>query len=234
MSAAVAERRGVSAADRGLAVAPPVDEDDESAENAPHRSSLRAAILEWGGLGLGILLLTAFLHLAIAQAFYIPSGSMLPQLQINDRIIVSKLSYRLHEPRRGDIVVFDAPKSMVRPKDPDPLAVRIPRTILEGINVVKPAQTEFVKRVIGLPGDRLEARNGNVYVNGSLLVEPYLPPGVRTLNLEQTTVPKGMLFVMGDNRTGSSDSRVFGPIPESSVVGRAVVRFWPLGNASWL
>lgn len=190
--------------------------------------------MEWGGLVFAILVLTAALRLLVAQAFYIPSGSMLPQLQINDRIVVSKLSYRLHDPRRGDIVVFDAPRAMVEAEPERPLAVRVVRAVLEGINVVRPAKTEFVKRVIGLPGERIESRNGNVYVNGALLVEPYLPAGVRTSNLEPVTVPPGRLFVMGDNRTGSSDSRVFGPIPRSTVVGRAVVKVWPVGSASWL
>jgi signal peptidase I len=123
---------------------------------------------------------------------------------------------------------------MVRASPSRSLPSRIGRGMLEGVNVVKPAKTEFVKRVIGLPGDRVEGRNGNVYVNGALLVEPYLRPDVRTLNLPPTTVPKGQLFVMGDNRTGSSDSRVFGPIPQSTVVGRAFVKLWPLGSASWL
>ncbi|MGH9078916.1 MAG: signal peptidase I, partial [Acidimicrobiales bacterium] len=111
----------------------------------------------------------------VAQAFYIPSGSMLPQLQIDDRVVVSKLAYDLHPPRRGDIIVFLAPPSQqpVQPPDTDPTVLRWLRDAGEAIGVVTPSTEDYIKRVIGLPGDVVEARGGHVYVNGRRLVEPY-------------------------------------------------------------
>ncbi len=172
----------------------------------------------------------------VAQAFYIPSGSMLPQLQIDDRVVVSKIAYRLHPPRRGDIVVFDCPEvSCTERKRPAGSPVRrVLRSVAEGVGVVQPSAEEFIKRVVALPGETVEARSGAVYVNGRRLVEPYLPPGTATADFGPVTVPGGHLYVMGDNRSNSSDSRVFGPIPRSSVVGRTVVRIWPVGDASFL
>ena len=171
----------------------------------------------------------------VAQAFYIPSESMTPQLQVNDRVLVSKVSYRLHRPNRGDIVVFDCPRSSCRHEQEGGNAVaRFLRAVGEGVGVIQPSTEEFIKRVIGLPGETLEAREGDIYVDGRRLVEPYLPAGTRTVNLPATRVPVGRLFVMGDNRGNSSDSRVFGPIARSTVVGRTILKVWPLPDASFL
>ena len=172
----------------------------------------------------------------VAQAFYIPSGSMLPQLQVNDRVVVSKLSYRLHRPNRGDIVVFDCPKQSCTNKSSDDGAGlrRILRKVAEGVGVVQPSTEEFIKRVVGLPGETVEGKDGAVYVNGQRLVEPYLPAGTLTSDFPATKVPARHLWVMGDNRAHSSDSRVFGPIPRGSVVGRTIGKVWPLPDASFL
>ena len=185
-------------------------------------------------LVVAIVVITTLLRTLVAQAFYIPSLSMSPQLDVEDRIVVSKLSYRLHEVRRGDIVVFDAPPELDVPRPPRPLARRAVRAVLEGVNVVKPTTTEYVKRVVGLPGEQVSSRGGGLYVDDRLLVEPYLPAGLRTDDFGPVAVPEGTLFVMGDNRGSSFDSRRFGPIAESSIVGRVVVKVWPLGSASWL
>jgi signal peptidase I len=174
----------------------------------------------------------------VAQAFYIPSGSMLPQLQINDRVVVSKLAYDLHAPRRGDIVVFLAPPSQqpVQANQSEPTIVRWLRDAGEAIGVVTPSTEDYIKRVIGLPGDVVQARGGHVYVDGRLLVEPYLPKGVVTADFGPVVVPPDRLWVLGDNRGDSCDSRCFpeGAIPESSVIGRAVFRVWPVGDISFL
>ena len=168
----------------------------------------------------------------VAQAFFIPSGSMLPQLEVGDRIVVSKLAYRLHDPRRGDIVVFDAPTP--RPKDRSGTAQKIVRGLLQTIGLAAPSTDEFVKRVIGLPGEVVEGHDGHVFVNGKQVIEPYLPEGTTTGDFAAVTVPAHRLWVMGDNRGNSADSRVFGPIRESTVVGRAIVRVWPIPNAAFL
>ena len=167
----------------------------------------------------------------LAQAFYIPSGSMEEQLQVNDRVVVSKLAYKFHEPRRGDIVVFDRPS---RGFTPAPKSTNPVRWVLERIGVVQPSTEEFIKRVVALPGETVEGKDNRVYVNGRPLVEPYLADGMVTLPFPASTVPKGHLWVMGDNRGNSSDSRFFGTIEQDTVVGRAVIRVWPLADASFL
>lgn len=172
----------------------------------------------------------------VAQAFYIPSGSMIPQLEVHDRVVVSKISYRLHEPRRGDLVVFDAPLQAARPAaDPSPNpVVRAVRGFGEAVGMVQPSTEEFVKRVIALPGETVEARAGRLYVDGRLLLEPYLPEGSVTGDFAPVGVPADHLWVMGDSRANSADSRVFGPIATDSVVGRAVLKVWPPARASFL
>ena len=172
----------------------------------------------------------------VAQPFYIPSESMVPQLKVNDRVVVSKLAYHLHSPRRGDIVVFDNPDEATFPGQTvhRNVVIRIIRDIGTAVGVVQPSTEEFIKRVIGLPGDTVEGRQGHVYVNGRLLIEPYLSSTVFTSDFPMQTVPPGELWVMGDNRTNSKDSRVFGPIRIKTVVGRTILRIWPPGHASFL
>ena len=174
----------------------------------------------------------------IAQAFYIPSGSMLEQLQINDRVVVSKLSYLFHEPRRGDIVVFDSPhKGFGNQGNGGNIITKAIRKIGTGIGIIQPSTEEYIKRVIGLPGETVDVKDGLVFVNGRPLSEPYLKPGTLTLTNGYkfpVTIPPDHLWVMGDNRTGSSDSRSFGPIPKGDVVGRTILKVWPLGDASFL
>ena len=172
----------------------------------------------------------------VAQAFYIPSESMVPQLLINDRVVVSKLAYHLHAPRRGDIVVFDCPPAAdcrARSSGGNPL-VRAVRFIGGKVGLVQPSTDEFIKRVIGLPGETVEGRGGHVFVNGRLLIEPYLKSTVITSAFPPHFVPKGTLWVMGDNRTQSSDSRFFGVIRQSTIVGRTVLKVWPVVHTSFL
>jgi signal peptidase I len=165
------------------------------------------AALEWAILIVAALTVALLIKTFLFQAFYIPSESMVPTLEKNDRVLVNKLSYRLHDIRRGDVVVFKAP--------PD----------------VDTEAKDLVKRVIGLPGDRIEARgDGRVYVNGKRLKEEYLPQGVRTVpGFEPVRVPKDSYWVMGDNRENSRDSRVFAQhfVPKKDIVGRVFVRIWP-------
>jgi signal peptidase I len=200
---------------------------------APQRSVSRE-LIELPILAAIAIVVAVLIKTFIAQAFFIPSTSMVPQLKVNDRVVVSKLAYRLHPPRRGDIVVFDAPPSeqatTKRSRNP---VVRVFRGAAEAIGIVQ-VRTEFIKRVIGLPGDMVQGQNGHVYINGRYLDEPYLANGVVTDDFGPVPVPHGYLFVMGDNRTDSRDSRVFGPIPRSKVVGRTIWRVWPPGHLSFL
>ncbi|MGE0794938.1 MAG: signal peptidase I [Acidimicrobiia bacterium] len=167
-------------------------------------------LVEWAAIIVGALLLALLVKTFLFQAFYIPSLSMYPTLDKGDRVLVNKLSYDLHDVHRGDLVVFERP-----PGEPSTIK-------------------DLIKRVIGLPGDVIEARDGIVYIDGKPLEEDYVDAGDRTENLPAQTVPEGELFVMGDNRDNSEDSRVFGPIDEDTVVGRAFVRVWPVTRFSLL
>jgi signal peptidase I len=173
------------------------------------RSSTRNAI-EWVAVVVGAIVVALLVKTFLVQAFRIPSESMDPTLIKGDRVLVNKLSYRLHDVNRGDVVVFERPDSL--PGGPDD-------------------PKDLIKRVIGLPGDTVYARDGTVYVNDRPLEEPYLPDGTATVNMDQPiTVPEGDVWVMGDNRGNSQDSRVFGAIPETSIVGRAFLLMWPLNR----
>ncbi|MDP8992533.1 MAG: signal peptidase I [Actinomycetota bacterium] len=207
---------------------------DSEGAGRPGRSALR--FLREALLVLGGAVLIAFvLKSLIAQAFFIPSESMRPQLEVSDRVLVSKLSYRLHDPRRGDIVVFDCPPSRCGQGGDDGSGVSgLIRSLGRALGLAQPSSQELIKRVVGLPGETVEARGGQVYVDGRRLVEPYLPPGTATSALAPTRVPEGAVFVLGDNRSFSTDSRVFGPVRRSSVVGRAIGTVWPPGRAAFL
>jgi signal peptidase I len=166
---------------------------------------------EWLVLVGASLAVALFVRGFLIQAFYIPSESMVPTLVKNDRVLVNKLSYKLHDVHRGDIVVFDAPPGAATAQVKD-----------------------LIKRVIGLPGDTIEGRNGSIFINGKPLDEPYLPPDVRSRDFPPAKVPPAKVWVLGDNRQDSRDSTFFGPITEHSIVGRAFVKIWPLNSIGLL
>jgi signal peptidase I len=178
------------------------------------------------------LVLRAF----VAQAFSIPSASMSPQLLVGDRVVVSKLAYGLHEPKRGDIVVFDCPPraGCLDREDDSPLVVRGLHGLLEAVGLRAPSTEEYIKRVVALAGERVEGRGGEVFVDGKRLVEPYLPESATTSDFGPEVVEEGELWVLGDNRANSSDSRVFGAIEQDTVVGRATHRVWPPPRTAFL
>jgi signal peptidase I len=181
-------------------------------------------------IGLAILFKTFLI-----QAFYIPSESMVPTLVVRDRVLVEKLSYRFGEVEHGDVIVFIRDEGIEPPADGNPVS-RAVRGLGEAVGLVPPTERDFIKRVVGLPGDRIgcDAR-GRVLRNDQVLPEPYLPPGTRTDECGPVvTVPAGSLFVMGDNRGNSSDSRTWGFVRQDDVVGRAFVRLWPLDRLGWL
>jgi signal peptidase I len=151
-------------------------------------------------------------------------------LLIYDRVLVSKLSYEFSDISQLDVIVFDDPRAGFEQPDEDAIARAI-RNLKESIGLATP-QSEFIKRVIGLPGDVVEGRDGSVFVNDVRLVEPYLKqPDLPIRPFGPLNVPPDMLFVMGDNRRASQDSRFFGPIPINDVVGKAFVIIWPISRA---
>ena len=180
------------------------------------------AIREWITV-IGVALLIAFVVRGfVLQQFYISGPSMESTMFQNNRVLVNKLSYRLHDIHRGDVVVFD-------------------RVTTDGVEV---QHDDLIKRVIGVAGDSVSIANCIVSVNGSEIDEPYLndydlaqanpEDRCRVPEMAETIVEPGHLFVMGDNRPQSFDSRMFGTIEENLVVGRAFVIIWPLGSFHWI
>ena len=177
-------------------------------------------IVELVGVVVVAILVAVLLRTFVVATYSIPSGSMEPTLQVGDRIVVNKLSYDLHGVDRTNIVVFSTPPNE---------------------DCAGPPVADLVKRVIGLPGEIISLHDGNVYINGRLLPEPFLPPDVRhntypgpssdayALN-HAYRIPAGDVYVMGDNRPDSCDSRYWGPIRESTIVGKVDLRIWPLSR----
>ena len=190
------------------------------------------SLLEWVVVIVVVIVAVTLIKTFAIQAYYIPSGSMESTLNINDRVLVNKLSYDLHAVHEGDIVVFKKPRTDTERGGPG----------------------DLIKRVIGLPGQTISAQGGYIYIDGKQLKESYLPKADRGVscfegivngqlintspaahncgNVPPQVVPQGDYFVMGDNRTNSMDSRVFGPIPKKLIVGRAFARVWPLSRLS--
>jgi signal peptidase I len=165
----------------------------------------KRGLVEWLLVLGATLTLFVVVRMVVIQAYWIPSGSMENTLLVGDRVMVNKLSYKLHDVHRGDVVVFERP---------------------EGVR--KDEIKDLIKRVVALPGENVQAKDGQLYIDGHLLSEPYLKEPASVADFGPVLVPTGSVFVMGDNRRNSSDSRVFGPIKQSSIVGRAFVRFWPV------
>jgi signal peptidase I len=196
---------------------PPETAGSTEPRERPKRSSSKTAI-EWILLIGAALVIAVLVKTFLFQAFYIPSDSMVPTLKKNDRVIVNKLSYKFHNVHRGDIIVFSTPKG----PDGQP---------------IDPTIKDLVKRVIGLPGETVTEKNGHIFVNGTALKESYLPAGTVSdcASFQPQCFPTGPLpadryWVMGDNRAGSRDSRYFGAIKKSEIVGRVFVRIWPLNR----
>jgi signal peptidase I len=195
----------------------------------------RRAVVETALLvGLAVLI-AVVLRAFVAQAFRIPSASMEPQLLVGDRVVVSRLAYDVHEPNRGDIVVFDCPPAAgCDDRHDDALPMRALKTLGEALLLRQPEIEEFIKRVVGLPGETVEGHDGHVFIDGVRLAEPYLPDGTVTSDFGPVTVEADHLWVMGDNRGNSADSRVFGQIEQSTIVGRAIARVWPPTRIAFL
>jgi signal peptidase I len=155
------------------------------------------------------LALALFIRAFVAEPRYIPSDSMLPTLEVGDRLVVEKVSYYFRPPATGEIVVFDPPQQLQ----------------IQGYA----KDQAFIKRVIGTPGQTVQVQDGKVYINGRSLKEDYIaePPAYQ---MEPVQVPEDQLFVMGDNRNNSNDSHVWGFLPKQNVIGHACYRFWPFSR----
>lgn len=178
----------------------------------PSRSTRRWAV-EWIVIILIALAVAFGVRTFVAQTFFVPSTSMYPTLKDGDRIVVDKLAFHLHSVNRGDIVVFKTPKA-------------------ENGRCGGAPVPDLVKRVIGLPNENISAKGGQVYITGKRLPEPWLPKGRQTYttNFGPVHIPKGDYFMMGDNRTESCDSRIWGPVSGSSFVGKVDLIIWPLSR----
>jgi signal peptidase I len=189
---------------------PPYEEQfDTTISRRARRERRRDASKKGGGgvleflviLLVSFVLVFGFVRPFVVEAFWIPSASMVPTLKYGDRVLVNKFIYRFTEPDRGDVVVFES---------------------------VQGDDQDLIKRVVGLPGDEISVRGGKLLVNGEPQREPYVNERSPDRSFyAPTTVPKGHVFAMGDNRANSQDSRVFGPVPKENIEGEAFLRFWP-------
>ncbi len=193
---------------------------------ARNDSSMLAFFRELPVLLAVAFLLAFLLRTFVLQVFYIPSGSMIPTLEVNDRIVVEKITYLFREPERGEVVVFEGDTP---PRDVNESVItKFTRGAGQFLGLVPANARDFVKRVIGLPGDEITIEDGVVTVNGVVLDEPYAVEDLRDFG--PYTVPEGKLFFMGDNRPSSADSRIesgLGYVDRDHVVGRAMVIVWP-------
>lgn len=173
----------------------------------------------------------------LVKPYRIPSGSMENTLRCKDRVLVDRLSYRFHDPRRFDVVVFHPPAGVGEGGAIDPSVVSgldgVPADFNDGAGRLKPADTTYIKRIIGMPGEDVVVKDHRAYVDGKRLEEPFLHPIIIAAGQEAAAefgpvhVPKGAYLALGDNRTHSADGRSFGWLPRDFIIGRAFSVYWP-------
>jgi signal peptidase I len=199
------------------------EHDEERGDSAWRRFIGSTPFLILVALAVAILVKTF-----VIQAFYIPSESMVPTLEVGDRVFVSKFMFDGGDIARGDVIVFENPNAAELPDRSGISSVL--HWLGEGIGIAQPENEDFIKRVIALPGETIEIRHDVVYINGKPLDEPYLTQAAKDSTGEYPlhTVPDDALFVMGDNRGNSADSRYgLGFVPLEKVIGKAFVVIWP-------
>ncbi|MBN2112932.1 MAG: signal peptidase I [Acidimicrobiia bacterium] len=196
----------------------------EARKSGDKKAAGRAFWKELPILILIALVVAVLIKTFLVQAFFIPSGSMHDTLLEGDRVMVNKLAYRFGDPARGDVIVFDNPQNAG--DDGETIFGALVRHVAESLGLSSP-DSALIKRVIAVGGETIEIRQNQVFVDGVALDEPYVKEGSRMPRYGPLTIPESHVFVMGDNRSQSTDSRVFGPIPEDSIVGKAFIRVWP-------
>jgi len=184
------------------------------ASKRPVASPSVARFVEWAAIIAVAVALSLFVRVFVFQTFYIPSGSMEPTLLVGDRIIIDKLAVDFGTVNRGDIVVFHAPPAVA--------------------SQCGDADVDLVKRVVGVPGDRISSSGNNILINGNVLQERWthnepLGPAITPL-----TITAGHYFVVGDNHNNSCDSRFWGLVPKGNIIGKVFLRVWPLNRLSWI
>jgi signal peptidase I len=208
----------------------------EAGRHGRHRhepQTLGETLRELVPLVLSALLLAIVIKSFLIQAFFIPSGSMEPTLHPGDRILVCRICKVFSDVTYGDVIVFSDPSP--EPHEDRGIVGGFVHWLGEGVGVARPEDDDFIKRVVALEGDTWEMRRGVLFVNGERAPEPYVSPEKDLRDFGPETVPDGMLFVLGDNRLHSGDSRFpppggLGYIPEEKVIGEAFVIAWPLGR----
>jgi len=171
------------------------------------------------GVALGI-------QAVLVKPFRIPSESMVPTLEIGQRVLVDRISPRFSDYERGDVVVFKPPEGA----DTGACAVSHPPQQACPRSSDAKSDTNFIKRIVAVGGDRIAIKRGRVYIDGKLQQEPYIAPNANCdiCNLpEELTVPEGQYYMMGDNRGASLDSRKWGPVPKDNIIGKAFATYWP-------
>ncbi|HWL66079.1 MAG TPA: signal peptidase I [Actinomycetota bacterium] len=235
-------------------VAPILMPDPEEEKRARRKARMRRwgrAILEFPFLVLIAFVIAIVIKTFLVQAFYIPSGSMRPTLEVQDRVLVEKVSYRLRDPEREDIVVFAKEVFGITPPDV-PWSQDFRNFLRELAGLPTGTEEDYIKRIVAIAGDtiRYVGRPRRLFINGSAVPNPYIRGGrdstsssltsadCARLDMEEADsgcrVPAGMVFVMGDNRPNSEDSRILGPIKEEKIIGRAFVVIWPANRLGLL
>ena len=198
---------------------------------ARHKS-FTGVVLELVSILAGALILALLIQWLVVKPYRIPSGSMLPTLHIDQRILVNRIGSHFGSPHLGDIIVFHPPRDPSRCADPAQGEATTGTALAQACAVPQPADSSqtFVKRVVGLPGDRLAIRQGHVIRNGIRERDPYIVPcdGASSCDFPAPiTIPRGDYFMMGDNRPDSEDSRYWGPVPARWIIGKAFFTYWP-------
>lgn len=208
-----------------MSSAGPAPESRPEAGQEPRKK--RSFWAELPGLLLTALVIAVLIKTFLVQPFWIPSESMLDTIHVNDRVMVNKLAYQLGEPERGDVVVFRDP---AEPETEESIPEAVIRSVLEAVGIRTRGHEDLIKRVVGLPGESITISENRVHVDGVPISEPYLDEDLMMPEAGPFEVGQNEVFVMGDNRQFSFDSRRFGNIEYEDLIGRAFVIIWPVAN----